>query len=94
MIGSREWMNISNGKLSFKQKTQLIKQVLLPATLSYSKTFTHKDSTTNSFKLTDIQIPDTAIVKEALSAPYNTVRCRSNISAFRTYFRQPYYDRR
>ena len=72
MIGSREWMNISNGKLSFKQKTQLIKQVLLPATLSYSKTFTHKDSTTNSFKLTDIQIPDTAIVKEALCELENT----------------------
>lgn len=72
MIGSREWMNISNGKLSFKEKTQLIKQVLLPATISYSKTFTHKHSTTNSFKLTDIQIPDTAIVKEALSELENT----------------------
>ena len=39
MIGSRAWMNLSNGKLSFKEKIQLIKQVLVPATLNYSKTF-------------------------------------------------------
>lgn len=72
MIGSRKWMNLSNGKLSFKEKTLLIKQVLAPATLNYSKTFIQKHSTTNSFKLTDIQIPDTAIVKEAFSELENT----------------------
>lgn len=39
MIGSREWMDLSNGKLSFKEKTQMIRTVLLPAVLGYSKTF-------------------------------------------------------
>lgn len=72
MIGSREWMNISNGKLSFKEKIQLVKQVLVPTTLNYSKTFIKKASTTNSLKLTDIQIPDTSIVKEAISELENT----------------------
>ncbi len=66
MIGSRAWMNLSNGKLSFKEKIQLIKQVLVPATLNYSKTFIKKPTTTNTFQRTDLQIPDTTIVKEAI----------------------------
>ena len=61
MIGSREWMNLSNGKLSFKEKSQIIKQVLLPATLNYSKTFfkIEPQSITiqfNQFKIHDPQI--------------------------------------
>ena len=72
MIGSREWMNISHGTLSFKEKIQLIKQVLVPATLNYTKTFIEKPSTKNTFQLADIQIPDTPIVKEAIAELENT----------------------
>lgn len=67
MIGSREWMNLSNGKLSFKEKAQLIKTVLLPATLGFSKTFLDRNSDPISVKLDDFKIPDTAIVKEAIT---------------------------
>ena len=66
MIGSREWMTLSNGKLSFKDKAQLIKQVLVPATLSYSKTFLKQPKNTPQFELKDIHIPDTSIIKDAI----------------------------
>ena len=66
MIGSREWMNLSNGKLSFKEKTEMIKAALLPAVLSYSKTFLKPDTDPIQLKLSDFKIPDTAIVKEAI----------------------------
>ncbi len=72
MIGSREWMTLSNGKLSFKDKAQLIKQVLVPATLSYSKTFLKQPENTQQFELKDIHIPDTAIIKEAIAELDNT----------------------
>ena len=72
MIGSQTWMTLSNGKLSFKEKTQLIKKVLVPATLNYSKTFIEKPSLTNTFQLPYIQIPDTAIIKEAIKELENT----------------------
>ncbi len=67
MIGSREWMTLNNGKLNFKEKVQLIKQVLVPATLSYSKTFLKQPKNTQPIELKDIHIPDTAIVKEAIA---------------------------
>ena len=66
MIGSREWMNLSNGKLSFKEKIQLIKHVLVPATLNYGQTFLKQPENTQHFELKNIQIPDTAIVKDAI----------------------------
>ena len=66
MIGSREWMTLSNGKLSFKEKVQLIKQVIVPATLSYSKTFLKQPENTQQFELKNIQIPDTSIIKDAI----------------------------
>ncbi|RZG44154.1 HD domain-containing protein [Acinetobacter wuhouensis] len=72
MIGSREWMTLSNGKLSFKEKVQLIKQVLIPATLSYSKTFSKQPENTQQFELKNIHIPDTAIIKEAITELNNT----------------------
>ena len=72
MIGSRAWMDLSNGKLSFKEKKQLIKLFLIPTALNYGKSFIQKPSATNTLKLTDIQIPDTAIVKEAISELDNT----------------------
>ena len=66
MIGSRQWMTLSEGKLNFKEKTQLIKQVLVPATLNYSKTFIRQPKKPQHFELKNIQIPDTSIVKEAV----------------------------
>lgn len=72
MIGSREWMNLSNGKLNFKEKTQLIKQVLVPATLNYSKTLIRQSKNPQHFELKNIQIPDTSIVKEAILELENT----------------------
>ena len=67
MIGSREWMNLSNGNLSFKEKVQLIKTVLLPALTGYGKTFLKPDAAPIALKLKDFKIPDTAIVKEAIA---------------------------
>lgn len=72
MIGSREWMNLSNCKLNFREKTQLIKQVLVPATLNYSKTFIKQSKNPQHFELKNIQIPDTPIVKEAIFELENT----------------------
>lgn len=72
MIGSREWINLSNGKLNFKEKTQLIKQVLVPATLNYSKTLIRQSKNPQHFELKNIQIPDTSIVKEAILELENT----------------------
>ncbi|AMW79003.1 hypothetical protein AMD27_08980 [Acinetobacter sp. TGL-Y2] len=72
MIGSREWMTLSEGKLNFKEKTQLIKQVLVPATLNYSKTFIRQSKNSQHFELKNIQIPDTSIVKEAIFELENT----------------------
>ncbi len=66
MLGSREWMTLSHGKLSFKEKVQLIKQILVPATLSYSKTFLKQPENTQHFELKDIHIPNTAIIKDAI----------------------------
>lgn len=72
MIGSREWMDLSNGKLNFKEKVQFIKNVLVPVTLSYSQTFLRKNQNAPNLELKDIQIPDTLLVKEAISELQNT----------------------
>lgn len=66
MIGSREWMTLTNGKLSFKEKTQLIKTALFPALTGYGKTFLKADASAMPLKLDDFKIPDTTIVKEAI----------------------------
>lgn len=86
MIGSRAWMNTSNGKLSFKEKTRLIKQVLIPVTLNYGKTFfkAHHDSTSITFD--NFQIPDTAIVKEAMNELEQTTSQAIINHSWRSYF--------
>lgn len=85
MIGSREWMNLSHGKLSFKEKTQLIKTALLPAISSYSKTFLKPDSYALPLKLTDFKIPDTTIVKEAVTELEHTDSKAIINHSWRTY---------
>ena len=85
MIGSREWMNLSNGKLSFKEKTEMIKAALLPAVLSYSKTFLKPDSHPIVLKPTDFKIPDTAIVKEAITELEHTDSKAIINHSWRTY---------
>lgn len=86
MIGSRTWMNTSNGKLSFKEKTQLIKQVLVPATLNYGKTFRKANHDSTSFTLDSFQIPDTAIVKEAMDELEQTASQAIINHSWRSYF--------
>lgn len=65
MIGTRDWMNLTNGQLSFKEKLQFIQQVFIPATTNYSKTFFKHESNLDALTTYNIQIPDTHIVKEA-----------------------------
>lgn len=72
MIGSREWMNLSLGKLSFKEKAQFIKQVSVPALLNFGQTFIDKPSTISTFELKSIDLPDTAITLEAIQALEST----------------------
>ncbi|OTG80401.1 hypothetical protein B9T27_13510 [Acinetobacter sp. ANC 4648] len=66
MIGSREWMNISHGQLSIKEKIKLINQVLMPASFAFSKTFFQQMPSDTALEFNEFQIPDTAIVKEAM----------------------------
>lgn len=85
MIGSREWMNLSNGNLSFKEKAQLIKTVLLPALTGYGKTFLKPDAAPIALKLKDFKIPDTAIVKEAIAELEQTQSKAIIHHSWRTY---------
>lgn len=66
MIGSREWMNNRHGQLSIKEKIKLINQVLMPASFAFSKTFLQQTPSQTPLELTEFQIPDTALVKEAI----------------------------
>lgn len=85
MIGSRERMSLSNGKLSFKEKTQMIRAVLLPAVLGYGKTFLKPGANPIQLKLTDFKIPDTAIVKEAITELEHTDSKAIINHSWRTY---------
>lgn len=38
-IGSRTWMNQTQGKLSLNEKLALMRQILFPSVLAYTKTF-------------------------------------------------------
>lgn len=66
MIGTHNWMTLTNGQLSFKEKLQFIQQVFIPATTHYSKTFFKHESNLAPLIMNNLQIPDTYIVKEAL----------------------------
>lgn len=72
MIGSRKWMEINQGSLSFKEKINLIKQTLLPITYKYSKTFIQSHIQPARIAIQDVRIPDTPIVKEAIAELENT----------------------
>lgn len=72
MIGSRKWMEINQGSLSFKEKINLLKQTLLPTTYKYAKTFIQSHVNHTHFALHDVQIPDTPMVKEAMAELENT----------------------
>jgi len=86
MIGSRAWMNTSNGKLSFKEKTRLIKQVLIPVTLNYGKTFLKAPHDSTLFTLDNFHIPDTAIAKEAMNELEQTASQAIINHSWRSYF--------
>ncbi|MFW2076727.1 HD domain-containing protein [Acinetobacter sp. ULE_I010] len=86
MIGSREWINLSNGKLSFKEKSQIIKQVLLPATLNYSKTFFKIEPQSITIQFDQFKIPDTSIVKEAIAELESTNNQAIVTHSWRSYF--------
>ncbi|SPL69583.1 HD domain-containing protein [Acinetobacter stercoris] len=85
-IGSRKWMNTSHGQLGFKDKTQLIKQILYPVTLDFFKAHIKKNSTDVPLEINDIIIPDTALIKDAIN---ELEQCR-NIAiiqhSWRSYF--------
>lgn len=66
MIGSRQWMDLTQGKLKFKEKIKLINQVLIPTTLKYSRSFIQPRASSHSLQFKHIQIPDTALVQEAI----------------------------
>ncbi|WP_173910555.1 hypothetical protein [Acinetobacter sp. Marseille-Q1618] len=67
MIGDREWMTLTQGKLNFKDKITLMKTVMLPATLSFVQSKFSRSVLQSDLTLSNIHIPDTAIVKEAIS---------------------------
>lgn len=67
MIGDREWMTLTQGKLNFKDKITLMKTVMLPATLSFVQSKFSRSVLQSDLTLSNIYIPDTAIVKEAIS---------------------------
>lgn len=68
-IGSRTWMNQTQGKLSLNEKLGLMRQILFPSVVAYTKTFfpnSAQAKLNNQILLSNVVIPDTAIVKDAL----------------------------
>lgn len=66
MLGDREWMNLTQGKLSFLEKLQLIQKVMLPASLNFIHAKMGTYAQDSDLVLKNIQIPDTALIKDAL----------------------------
>ena len=67
MIGSRQWMKLSNGNLSFKAQLSLINQILVPSSLAYVQSFLKLNNNALPITHDKLQIPDTPIVKEAIN---------------------------
>ena len=86
MIGSRAWMQLSQGRLSFKEKIQLANQVLLPSALAFSKTIFLKSPAETSLKYAHIRIPDTAIVKDAVDELHSTAQPSIVMHSWRCYY--------
>ena len=86
MIGSRAWMQLSQGRLSFKEKTLLANQVLLPSALAFSKTLFLKSPAETSLKFAHIRIPDTAIVKDAVDELHSTAQPSIVMHSWRCYY--------
>ncbi|TCM68357.1 cyanamide hydratase family protein with HD domain [Acinetobacter calcoaceticus] len=66
MIGSRQWMNLSQGKLTAKEKLKMIQQVLMPVSIAYAQRFLKAQVSERRIDFSQIKIPDSAVVIEAI----------------------------
>ncbi|MDV2439052.1 HD domain-containing protein [Acinetobacter gerneri] len=71
MIGSREWMNINAGNLTFIEKIKFINQIIFPISLSYAKSKV-KASAPSSLDIKTVQLPDSNIIKNAIATLEHT----------------------
>ncbi|WP_174492587.1 hypothetical protein [Acinetobacter sp. Marseille-Q1623] len=86
MLGDRAWMNLTQGKLNFKDKITVLKKFMLPATFNFAKSQFNMASTSHHLTRQEIKIPDTAIVKDALFELEQT-HCQATIlHSWRCYF--------
>lgn len=86
MLGDRAWMTLTQGKLSFKDKMTLMQKVMLPATSRFVKSRFTKASTVNHLTREQINIPDTAIIKDALFELEQTHCQKTILHSWRCYF--------
>lgn len=65
MIGSRQWMNLSQGNLSSKEKLQLIQHIIMPVSLGYAQRWFKRPHHNTQLHLDQISLPDTRVIQEA-----------------------------
>lgn len=73
-IGDFNWVQRTQGKLSFKEKLTLAHKAMLPSTVGFLNTQLKLEKSHQSFDLNDIKIPDTPMVKRAIA----TLEAQSN----------------
>lgn len=66
MIGSRQWMEHSQGKLTLQEKYKIIQSCIAPMSYKYAERFFEKSILRSNLDLHQIIVPNTPIVQQAL----------------------------
>lgn len=91
MIGSRQWMEHSHGKLSLKEKYKMIQTTIIPTTYTYIKRYFNRSPKNmphdvQQLDLSHIELPDSTIIQQA-TASLNSCRLNAIIQhAWRCFY--------
>lgn len=85
-IGSYQWMQATNGQLSFKEKIKLIQKIMMPSILSSIKINYYRFQTGNDFDIGQIVVTDTQMIKIALEELESKASISIYNHSWRTYF--------
>lgn len=87
-VGSYEWMMASQGQLSFKEKVQLIRRLIIPNIVASVQIqwYKHSNNQHACFDLDQVVIPDTPMVKIAVEELAIKASVTLINHSWRTYF--------
>ena len=86
MIGDYQWVQKTQGRLTFKEKFRLIQSILMPVTVSFIRSGITSRKHCSAPQISDIVIPDSNIVKEAFRELEYAQNPSVTAHSLRTYF--------